>query len=66
MRNPIRIIVEYRFRKILLLKLVISIDDRLHMIFIFYDMQPCQNIRLKFFNRQIGWSPSFRWTFFKK
>ena len=51
---PIGIVVEDRGRKILLLKIVVSIDDGLDMVFVFHNMQPCQYIRLKVFHVLVG------------
>jgi hypothetical protein len=47
MRYPVRIVIENGCAEILLLKLVIGIDDRFHMIPILYDMQPREHIALK-------------------
>jgi hypothetical protein len=53
MRYPIRIIVKAGIRKIQVLKLIIGIDNRLHMIPVFYDMKPRKNILLELFRTDI-------------
>ena len=47
MRYPVGIVVEYGRIKVALLKFIIGIYDRLHVIFILYDVQPCKNVALK-------------------
>ena len=47
MGYPVRIVIENGRTEILLLKLIIGIDDRFHMIPILYDMQPYEHIALK-------------------
>ena len=50
MGYPVRIVIEDGGTEILLLKLIIGVDDRFHMIPILYDMQPREHITLKILN----------------
>lgn len=51
---PIRIVVENRSTKVLLLKLIIGVNDGLDMITVFHDVKPSQHIALKFLHTLIS------------
>ena len=51
---PIRIVVENRSTKVLLLKFIIGVNDGLDMITVFHDVKPSQHIALEFLHTLIG------------
>ena len=50
MRYPVGIVVEYGCVQIVLLKFIICVYDRLHVVFVLYDVQPCKNVALEIFH----------------
>lgn len=53
MGYPIRVIIKHGSVKVFLLKLIISIDNRLDVIFILYHMKPRKYVALEILDRLV-------------
>lgn len=55
MSNPIGIIIEHGGAEIELFEFEIGVDDGLHVVFVFDDVQPREHVALKIFNAFVLW-----------